>query len=370
MRLVYLADAPYIHTQRWVEHAVQAGWETHVISFRPAEIAGARVHHIDGMESVGRVRYLASARRVKRMVSELEPDILHALHLTSYGFLGALCDTHPRLASVWGTDILQAPTWSPFHNAITRYALARADRVTATGFHLAWATLRFTPRTKQVTVIPYGVDTERFRPTEANRPSGTTVFGSVGRLSIEKGLPDLLRATAFLLERKMDVRVVLAGDGPERRRLEALARELQIEASVEFRGHVTHADVPQVLRELDIFVMPSRAEGFGVAALEASAAGLPVVASRVHGIPDVVRHGSTGVLVPPRDVAALAAAMEQLAADPAKRGDMGMAGRAFVERRYRWEDNCRQMEQLYAEMLASFTAPKGYGRVATGSVNS
>jgi glycosyltransferase involved in cell wall biosynthesis len=369
MRLVYLADAPYVHTQRWVDHSVQSGWDTHVVSFRPAEIEGAQVHHIEGMESVGRLRYLATAGRIKRLVSELQPDILHALHLTSYGFLAALCETHPRLASVWGTDILQAPGWSPFHSAITRYALARADHVTATGFRLASATLRFAPRGKPVTVIPYGVDTERFRPSEDRRPSGPVVIGSVGRLSIEKGLPDLLRAAAQLLERRVNLRIVLAGDGPERQRLETLARELHIEASLELRGQVAHENVPGVLREIDIFAMPSRAEGFGVAALEASAAGIPIVASRVHGIPDVVRHGETGLLVPPRNVASLAAALDHLVGDAALRDRMGRAGRAFVEQRYRWEANCRQMDRLYAEVLTSFTTPERYGTVATGSFN-
>jgi glycosyltransferase involved in cell wall biosynthesis len=365
MRLVLLADAPYIHTQRWVEHYVRSGWETHVISFRPAAIEGAQVHHIDGMESVGRLRYLASAGRIRRLVAELKPDILHALHLTSYGFLAGLCEARPRVVSVWGTDILQAPGWSPLHNAITRYALARADHVTATGFRLASATLRYAPRAKPVTVIPYGVDTTRFRPAE-HSGNGYVVIGSVGRLSMEKGLGDLLRATARLVERGLPVRVLLAGSGPERARLEALARELHIEERVEFRGDVAHDDVPAVLGEIDIFVMPSRAEGFGVAALEAAATGLPVVASRVHGIPDVVRHGETGLLVHPRDVAGLAGAIEQLAGDRTLRQQMGRAGRAFVEERYRWEENCAQMDLLYRELLGSFTEPEAYGTVATG----
>ena len=137
MRVVYLADAPYIHTRRWVEHFARAGWETHVVSFRPAQIQGARVHHIDGWERLGKARYLLHARRVRRLVRALQPDLLHAMHLTSYGLLAALCGIRPTLTSVWGTDILEAPRWSPLHNMITRYALARTDHVTATGLHLA-----------------------------------------------------------------------------------------------------------------------------------------------------------------------------------------------------------------------------------------
>jgi len=365
MRLVYLADAPYVHTRRWVEHFVWAGWDTHVISFRPAQIDGAHVHYIAGLERIGKLRYLAHAGRVRRLVRDLQPDILHALHLTSYGLLAGVCEVRPRLVSVWGTDILEAPGRTPFHLLITRYALSKADHVTATGFRLANATLRYAPRGKPVTVVPYGVDLTRFRPARNGARAEGVVIGSVGRLSREKGLDDLLRAAAQLIKRGAPIRVVLAGDGPERARLIKLAQQLEIETRVDFRGEVAHDQVPAVLNELDVFVMPSRAEGFGVAALEAAAMELPVVASRVHGIPDVVSDGATGLLVPPGDIASLADAISRLVSDAELRGKMGRAGRAFVEQRYRWEDNVAQMERLYRHVLAPFTKPEGYGTVAT-----
>ena len=356
MRIVYLADAPYIHTRRWVEHFARGGWDVHVVSFRPAEIAGARVHYIEGFERAGRVRYLLHARRVRRLVRELQPDVLHALHLTSYGFLAGLCDVRPALTSVWGTDILEAPGWSPLHLLVTRYALAKADHVTATGLRLASATLRYAPRAKPVTVVPYGIDLARFRPLARNGATpAEAVIGSVARLSREKGLDVLLAAVARLIERGVPVRVVLAGDGPERGRLERLAGKLGIAGRVDFRGEVPHEQVPAVLGELDIFVLPSRAEGFGVAALEAAAMELPVVASEVHGLPDVVDDGRSGLLVPPGDVEGLAGAVGRLAADATLRAEMGRAGRSLVERRYRWEENTAQMERLYRYVLTPFT---------------
>lgn len=362
MRVVYLADAPYIHTRRWVEHFARAGWEAHVVSFRPAELDGVRVHYVGGFERLGRLRYLLHARRVRRLVRELQPDLVHALHLTSYGFLASLCGVRPIIVSVWGTDILEAPGWSPLHYAITRYALARADHITATGLRLANATLRYAPRAKPVTVVPYGIDVARFEPRARNgaRPA-EVVVGAVARLSPEKGLDDLLRAVALLVERGMPLRVVLAGDGPRRQRLERLAGQLGIAGRVDFRGEVPHEQVPAVLAELDVFVMPSRAEGFGVAALEAAAMELPVVASRVHGLPDVVVDGVTGLLVPPRKVDALADAIGRLAADADLRATMGRAGRAFVQERYRWEDNVAQMERLYRHLLEPFTEADARG---------
>jgi glycosyltransferase involved in cell wall biosynthesis len=356
-RAVYLADAPYIHTRRWVSHFAARGWDAHVISFRPAEIEGAAVHYVDGFERAGKVRYLLHARRVGALIRSLQPDLLHALHLTSYGFLAGLSRMQPSIVSVWGTDVLEAPSLSPAHRWITRQALARAGAVTATGLRLAEATLPHLPEGKPVCVIPYGVDLDRFQPR--SRPERSpVVIGAVARLSPEKGLEYLLRAVALLVERadaryqpKPQVEVVLAGDGPSRESLEWLTAELRIDDRVRFLGEVPHEDVPAVLQSFDIFALPSTWEGFGVAALEASAMELPVIASRVHGIPDVVAHEETGMLAPPRDVAAIADAIERLAADAPLRRAMGAAGRAFVERHYRWQDNAALMERLYDDML-------------------
>ena len=354
MRVVYLADAPYIHTRRWVRHFARAGWDVHVISFRPAEIEGATVHYVHGFERIGRARYFVHARRVRRLVAGLAPDLLHAHHLTSYGFLAGLCDVHPTLVSVWGTDILEAPEWTPLHHRMTRFALGRADHVTATGLRLANATLRYMPRAKPVTVVSYGVDLDRFPLRDAVvRP--VPVVGTVGRLSQEKGLDVLVRAIAQISGEGRALRLLIVGDGPERGKLEQLVDRLGIGDVTEFRGEVSHDAVPAALAELDIFAMPSLAEGFGVAALEASATGLPVVASDVHGIPDVVDHPRTGLLVPPGSAAALATALTRLLDNGDLRNELGTAGRAFVKRHYRWQDNAEQMERLYRDLLQTFT---------------
>ena len=358
MRLCYLADAPYIHTRRWVRHFVDRGWEVHVVSFRPAEIEGASVHYVSGWERLGKLRYLLRIPRVRRLVRDLRPDILHALHLTSYGFLSVFCDVHPTLVSVWGTDVLEAPRLSPFHYLITRYALRRADHITATGLRLAEAAARYAPAGKPVAVVPYGVDLREFRPRTieachepAEGERSEVVIGAAARLSKEKGLHYLLEAFAVVAGRHPQARLVLAGEGPERRRLERMAARLGLGERVRFLGEVPHEQVPEVIQQLDIFAMPSTYEGFGVAALEAEAMEVPVVASRIHGIPDVVVDGETGLLVPPRDRQALAAALDRLASDGDLRRRLGQAGRAFVAEHYSWEENTAQMEALYEAAL-------------------
>lgn len=355
MKVVYLADAPYIHTQRWIEHSLAQGIECEVISFRPAEIEGARVHYIDGAEGLGKARYLIHARRVARLVRSLGPDLVHALHLTSYGFLAALAGVHPLVVSVWGTDVLEAPGLTPLHHWLTRYALGRADVVTATGLHLATATLPYVARCKSVTVVPYGVDLQQFRPKK-RRAHKTTVIGAVSRLSVEKGMSYLIEAFALLREDRHDVRLEIAGEGPEESSLRELARRLGVHGAVEFRGWIEHDELAGFLQRLDVFALPSTYEGFGVAAAEASAMALPVVATAVHGIPDVVIDGETGLLVPPRNPRAMAAALARLVEDAALRTSLGEAGRQYVASQYDWQANTRQMDAIY-ESITGWKPP-------------
>ncbi|HEY8171601.1 MAG TPA: glycosyltransferase family 4 protein, partial [Dehalococcoidia bacterium] len=240
---------------------------------------------------------------------------------------------------------------TPAHRWITRQALGRAGSITATGLRLAEATLPYTPQGKRVSVIPYGADLDLFRP-QRRSSKATLTIGTVSRLSPEKGLDVLLRAVALIRERGTVLDVALAGDGPSRRGLEQLTERLGLRERVRFLGHVEHRDVPRVLQEADLFAVPSTWEGFGVSAVEASAMELPVVASNIHGLPDVVVDGETGLLVPPSDPGALAGAIERLAGDAELRATMGSAGRRYVERNYRWQDNVRLMESLYESVTS------------------
>ena len=367
MKVVYLADAPYPHTWRWVEHFRDAGVQCEVISFRPWEISGVPVHHVDGVEALGKARYLIHARRVKQLVHALQPDLVHALHLTSYGFLGALAAFHPFLLSVWGTDVLEAPKLTPFHAWLTRYALARADVITATGMHLAGETTRYAPAGAPVTVVPYGVDMQRFAPGQ-RAPADHVVIGYVGRLSPEKGVRYLIEAFAQLRKRYGGgVSLRIAGEGPERPRIEAMIQRLQLEASVELRGWIEHEALPAFYQELDVFVLPSTWEGFGVAAVEAAAMQLPVVATNVYGIPDAVHDGVSGLLVPPRDAAALAAAVGQLVENRGLRVALGEAGREYAGRHYDWRQNAAQMAAIYDRLLSSNPAPRGRNVLKAGA---
>jgi glycosyltransferase involved in cell wall biosynthesis len=205
---------------------------------------------------------------------------------------------------------------------------------------------------QRVHVIPNGIEMERFADRTATRPL-TTIL-TVANLRKEKAHEVLLQAAAKLAPRHPYLRFQIVGDGPRMVELRALCTTLGLDAQVSFLGH--REDVPALLARADAFVLPSRSEAFPNGAIEAMAAGLPVVASATGGLLDLIESGQTGVLVPPDDADALASALEALVISPARAMALGSSAREVVSRRYSFDRMVRAFEDLY---LTQLEMPRG-----------
>jgi glycosyltransferase involved in cell wall biosynthesis len=179
--------------------------------------------------------------------------------------------------------------------------------------------------------------------------ANTPVIGSVGSLYPVKAFDVFLRAAASLLGEWPDLQVVIAGVGPERAALEDLAGALGLGTTLRLLGHRT--DVPDVLRALDVAVCSSSSEGCPLSVIEYMQAGLPIVATAVGGIPDLLESGIHGLLVPPRDPQALATALAALLREPARARSMGARARQRQRAEFDIEVLVRRVEDLYRELL-------------------
>jgi colanic acid/amylovoran biosynthesis glycosyltransferase len=178
---------------------------------------------------------------------------------------------------------------------------------------------------EKLRVVHCGVDPNFFEVKRHTGKGARLLF--VGRLVAAKGLPILLEALAALEDAQLQV----AGDGPDRKMLEDLARSLGIANRVEFLGYQSQAKVRELLSKADVFALSSFAEGVPVVLMEAMAAGIPVVATRIAGIPELVRHEENGLIVSPGDSAGVAAAIRDLLDDPDLRNRYARAGRKQIE---------------------------------------
>ncbi|GBF35373.1 glycosyl transferase group 1 [Desulfocucumis palustris] len=210
---------------------------------------------------------------------------------------------------------------------------------------------------KKITVIYNGLNPEDFI---AKLPLGTwrvnmgiepdvSLVAIIGRLHPVKGHRIFLRAAAEILKNRPEVRFVVVGCGPERDRLEEYANLLGISEAVLFTGFVDN--VADILPNLNLLVIPSLWEGFGLTALEAMVAGVPVVATSVGGLPEVVEHGSTGLLVPPGDDAALARGINWMLDHPNEALEMAESARKVVGEKFTARVMARKTEDLYRRLM-------------------
>jgi glycosyltransferase involved in cell wall biosynthesis len=217
----------------------------------------------------------------------------------------------------------------------------------------------------KVRVVPNGVDLaaiDAARPGPAVRrelglPQEVPLIGLVGRLDHwGKGHKELLEAMAALKER-YPVQALMVGGGRREAEMRELAAGLGLTGQVHFLG--PRRDVPDLLRAMDIFVLPSYSEGVSLALLEAMAAGRPVIATAVGGTPEVVTDGVTGILIPPRDSEALAGALARLLSDPSLAKQLGENARRHVREHYSLERLGREINEIYEEMVTEKFRPGG-----------
>lgn len=207
--------------------------------------------------------------------------------------------------------------------------LRRADRIVAVCGQAAAEAVRAGIPEQNVAVIHNGVDLDLFAPAPERQLPGCITF--IGRLDAMKGVDVLLQAFARLM-RHCAATLRIVGDGPERDRLRVLADRLGIGDAVLFFG--VREDIPRLLQESSVFALPSRSEGLPNVVLEAMACGLPVVATRVGGTPELVQDGRTGLLVQPNDPEALRVALQRLLNDPTYARELGACGRRVAQERF------------------------------------
>ena len=301
--------------------------------------------------------------RLWRLFRRLRPAVVHTRNLAALEaqLPAALAGVPCRIHGEHGWDVHDPEGRSRRYRIVRRLYRPFVHRyVTVSGHLRRYLVEAVGVAPEAVEAICNGVDTGRFRPGRdrgALPPGfageGDVVFGWVGRMAEIKD--PVLLARAFVRARRAGgeaaarMRLVLVGEGDERAAVERALAEGGAREAAWLAG--ARDDVPALMRAFDVFVLPSRAEGISNTILEAMATGLPVIATRVGGNPELVEEAVTGTLVPPGDVDALAAALLRYAGDAALRGEQGRAARERAELRFGIERMVRRYESLYGRLL-------------------
>src|SRR5215472_16437268 len=269
MRLCLLADASSVHTQRWAVALSERGHDVTVLSLRPADLGPVLVVHLSPPAALSKLGYLAVSNRVRALLDQIRPDLLHAHYASSYGLLGAVSGFHPYIVSAWGADVFDFPRRLPLHAWVVRYNLRSADVVASTSRFMKREVQRYT--NKDVCVTPFGVDTAQFTPAPAAECGGRegVTIGLVKALEEKYGVGVLVDAFELLARRHPEVRLTIVGRGSKRASLDAAIERSPFNSRMRLMPAVPHPQVPELLRQMDVFAVPSVAdsESFGVAAI-------------------------------------------------------------------------------------------------------
>jgi glycosyltransferase involved in cell wall biosynthesis len=321
----------------------------------PEHVAAARAMGVEVLELNRRSRFdVWRWRPLVRLLRSGSVDVVHA-HKFASNLWGALLV--PRHRPVL---LAHEHTWSyegRLRRVVDRDLIARrAGAIVAVSprDRTRMIELEGIPASK-VVLIPNGIpdsppgDRARAR-RELGLASDDAVVGTVCGLRPQKELETALRALSRLAPHRPTLRFLIVGDGPERGRLERLSEELGV--STIFLGQRPNDDVPDLIAAMDVLVLSSRFEGMPLAVLEWMAAGKPIVASRVGGIPSMVEHEQEALLVPPRDYAAFGEAIGRLLDDPAERERLGAAARRRQQAEFRFEHTLDLIQALYERLYA------------------
>lgn len=304
-------------------------------------------------------------RRLWRVIRSLRPDLIHSRNLNALEmqWVSFLASRAKRVHGEHGRDVSDLHGQNRKYNLLKKATSTIINRYVAVSQDLAqWLQVTIGVAPEKISQIYNGVDQNGFSPKQVDdsvvlpeylKQDGMLVVGTVGRLAAVKDQLILVEAFRKLVERNPEyrttLRLVIVGDGPLRPKIESYIADAGLADVSWLPGDRT--DIPELLRSMDIFVLPSLGEGISNTILEAMASGLPIVATDVGGNPELVEPNINGILIPVGDSDKLADSIEALVQDPEKRQSFGAASSRKVSEKHNWERTVESYMQVYDQLL-------------------
>jgi len=325
---------------------------------------GVTVHDITSTFGPKPVRYALGLRKVKRILGDLKPDLLHTHFLTGYGYWGVFSGWRPFMLTVWGDDVYVTPFESPVKKWLARKALAAADYTTGDSVDIVDACVALGAPADKVEVVQWGVDFTRFHP----EVSGTRVREKLG---IPANAPVVLSTRSFtqpyynidqvidtaprVRERFPDVHYIIAGNEGEDAEFRARAAGVGLNDQVHWVGRIPHGELQEWVAASDVFLTIPSVDATAVSLLEAMASGSAIVATDLPSAVEWIRDGETGLSIAPRDADGLTGAIVRFLEDPALGDRCGAAAVKVVRAKADHDRNMARVEDIYYDLVAGKT---------------
>lgn len=375
MRLAFLSIGRHLHTERWIGWFAEQGHECHLLTVQPGPIDGVVVHDIRSAGPTKPIRYWRSLSRVKRLLGDIQPDLLNTHFLTGYGYWGDFSGFHPNVLSVWGDDVYVTPHENALKGWLARRALRSADLVTGDSQDILRACTVLGASAERCYEILWGVDFDKFHPRRPQRvreelgiPSGApVVFSPRSFTQPYYNLDVIIEACARLKRERADVHVVFAGYEGDQTPFRERARAAGLDRDTHFVGRIPHDRFGEYLVATDVFVSVPSVDATAVSLLEAMACGTAIVVSALPSTLEWIAHDRTGMVVPPRDAHALHSTLRTLVDDAVLRDRLGSMAEEVAHARAGHDQNMRHAETLYRHLVAGEPIPSNVPPLAVAT---
>lgn len=365
MKICYIAPV-VIHTERWIKYFADTGHEVHLITSERAPSGGIENVELHVLKRFGpktrTINYLINSLplmlQFKRLIKNIDPDIIHAHYIMDISLLGAASGFHPFVVTAWGSDVLIAPQKSKVSKWIAKYILKRADLITTDGEDAKTPLMGLGADPQKIKIIYFGVDTQEFKPGQKDERLGKElgILNSPTIISLRRFEPiydveSLIKAVPLVLQEVPEAKFLLIEKGSEEAKLRRLAESLGVSDSVEFVGLVPHHELPSYLTLADVYVSTSLSDTTSVSLLEAMACGLPVVVTDSGDSRKWVETGQNGFIIPVKTPRLLAEKIVYLLNKKEVREKMGKANRQLVAEKANYEKEMNKMLRLYEQVM-------------------
>ncbi len=352
MRIGFVADPTHPNTDRWARYLVEGlGHDVTILATKVAPGFPPAPYDVEQVPARGRLGYVVLGWGLRSHLRAIRPDLVIGYRIQSNGLAAALTGFHPLVLAAQ-TESIVWPPGSRLYRWTTRWAIGKADLLQAWGGHMADRLVELGAPRDRILVLPRGVDIEVFAPAE--RPVANDIFMVTRALRAVYRHDLVLSGFALLLRKRPGARLVIAGDGDERPRLEALAASLGLTRAVEFVGRLNERKLASRLREASVYVTVVAQEGVSSSLLEAMACGLLPVVPDLPGNREWVADGVNGRLIPPAGLDRpdrIADLLEAAAGDAALRAACHRDNPRRVRRDADWVTNMNRMDAAYRRLV-------------------
>ena len=370
MRLLYLGNPNTIHVQRWLHHFVRAGHDVHLAAVNPVlvdadRLAGVTVHDLSLHRKPTKLAHLLEVFRVRSLIAELKPDLLHAHYVARYGWLAALTGFRPLVLTAWGSDVQPRPGMQGARIAkvLTPYALRRASVITVDAHDVGDICRRMTRRAVRIETVTFGADLTRFRPglpvadlrRQLDIPLGAPIVVSPRIFAPLYNIDTIVESIPMVAKQFPDVIYVLQnysslGNPSYQQELSELVDKLGVTRHVRFQGEMAHSEMALLYNLGDVVVSVPASDGVPATFFEAMGCEVPLVVSDLPAYDPLIADGRTGLRVQPGSASEVARAINTLLASAETRRQIAQAAACVARAHGDFEHEMSKVGALYHEL--------------------